>query len=181
MFNLFYVASCLYAFARGGAPERIGAAILVADFEFSLLVVKPLASRFIGFEAAVFTVDVIAFIALYALSLFTARYWPAWMAGFQGSVALSHIVGFRGEISPWTYGTVVALWAYAMLAILAVATWRHQRRLRRYSIDPAWFWQLPEDYRAGAPACEAAGDPRESGELRLFTWPLLMVRVRGKR
>jgi len=42
VFNLFYVVACLFALVRGGAPERIGALILVADFELSLFVVGEL-------------------------------------------------------------------------------------------------------------------------------------------
>ncbi|QKR99743.1 hypothetical protein F9288_08895 [Sphingomonas sp. CL5.1] len=177
MFNLFYAASCVYALVRGGAPERIGAAILVADFELSLLVVKPIASRFTGVEWTMFAVDLGAFGALYALSLFTTRYWPAWMAAFQGCVALSHIAGFRGEIAPWVYGTVVAAWAYAMLAILAAATWRHQRRLLRYSIDPAWVWHLPESYRSGAPVEELTLVVRPPFLARRLVRSVLMVRA----
>lgn len=149
IFNILYVASCLFALIRGGTPERIGALILIADFQVSAWVVEPMHSRFAGVEWTMFAVDSGAFVALYILSLLTTRYWPAWMAGIQGCVAVSHLAGLRLEIIPWAYGTVVAAWAYAMLVILAVATWRHRQRLRLYGMDPAWYWELPDAYRFG--------------------------------
>jgi len=151
IFNTLYIVSSLFALIRGGAPERIGAIILIADFQLSAWVVEPMHSRFAGVEWPMFAVDTAAFAALYILSLVTTRFWPAWMAGIQGCVALSHLAGLRLEIIPWAYGTVVAAWAYAMLAILAVATWRHSQRIQRYGTDPAWCWELPSAYRSGAP------------------------------
>lgn len=151
VFNLLYVTCTLFALARGGAPERIGAFILIADFELSLFVVHPMAHRFIGIEWPMFAVDVLAFMAFYALSLGSTRFWPIWMAAIQGCVALSHLSGLRTTILPWAYGTVVAAWAYAMLAMLAIATLRHLGRLRLYQIDPAWPRQLAPSYRAGKP------------------------------
>lgn len=151
IFNTLYIVSSLFALIRGGAPERIGAIILIADFQLSAWVVEPMHSRFAGVEWPMFAVDTAAFAALYILSLVTTRFWPAWMAGIQGCVALSHLAGLRLEIIPWAYGTVVAAWAYAMLAMLAVATWRHRQRIQRYGTDPAWCWELPSAYRSGAP------------------------------
>ena len=150
IFNTLYIFSSLFALIRGGAPERIGAMILIADFQLSFWVVAPMHRRFAGVEWPMFAVDGAAFAALYLLSLMTTRYWPAWMAAMQGCVALSHLAGLRLDIIPWAYGTVVAAWAYAMLIMLAVATRRHQQRLQRYGKDPAWIWQLPPTYRAGA-------------------------------
>ena len=85
--------------------------------------------------------------ALIVLSILSARYWPIWMTALQGCVALSHLVGFRRDIIAWAYGTMVASWSYMLLAILAIATWRHIRRRSQFGIDPSWSWELPEAYR----------------------------------
>ena len=160
IFNLLYVFSCLFALIRGGVPERIGALILIADFQLSAWAVEPMPSRFAGVEWTMFAVDAGAFLALYILSLATTRYWPAWMAGIQGCVAVSHLAGLRMEIIPWAYGTVVAGWAYVLLAILVVATWRHRQRIRLYGVDPAWHWELPASYRSGGRHERCAEDAR---------------------
>lgn len=154
IFNLLYITCCLYAFVRGGAPERIGAAILVANFQLSHWLIAPLPDRYGSTEWGMFAVDGLGFAAFFVLSLFSTRYWPIWMTAVQGVVAFSHFASFRADIIPIAYGNAVALWAYVLLAMLAVATHRHRLRLRRYGIDPAWTWQLPEAYRHGAPADE---------------------------
>ncbi|WP_224761559.1 hypothetical protein [Brevundimonas aurantiaca] len=154
VFNLVYAASCVYALVRGGTPERIGALILSADFQLSHWVIAPFVSRYASVEWAMMSVDLSACLALYTMSLFTARYWPMWMTAIQGIVVLSHLAGARIDVIPWAYGNAVALWAYVLLALLAAATRRHRRRLARYGIDPAWRWQLPPAYRMGGPANE---------------------------
>ncbi len=159
LFNVIYILSSGYALARGGAPERIGAGILIFDFQLSHWLIAPIASRYAGVEWAMFAVDFAAFVALYVLSMFSSRYWPMWMASVQGCVALSHLTGLSGNIVPWAYANFVTLWAYLLLAMLAVATWRHRRRLRRYGIDPAWRHQLPESYRRGCAAHEIGRRP----------------------
>lgn len=154
VFNILYILVSLYALARGGAPERIGAVILIADFQVSHWVIAPLGDRYDGVEWAMFTVDFLAFTALYGLSLFTSRFWPMWMSAVQGCVALSHLTGLSTNIIPWAYGSFVVAWAYVLLAILGAATCRHRRRLKRFTIDPAWQWQLPLEYRQGRPVDE---------------------------
>lgn len=149
LFNTLYVSSSAYALTRGGAPERIGAAILVLDFELSHLLIAPMQSRYLGVEWPMFTVDLAAWLALYLLSLFTGRYWPMWMCALQGVVAISHFSGLMPDIVPWAYGNAIALWAYVLLAVLAIGTWRHRLRLRVYGIDPAWRRQLPRAYLMG--------------------------------
>ncbi|WP_148291412.1 MULTISPECIES: hypothetical protein [Brevundimonas] len=149
IFNLLYILSCSYALLRGGAPERIGAVILIANFQFSHWLIAPLESRYADVEWAMFCVDGVAFLALYALSISSTRFWPIWMAAIQGVVAISHLAGLRPDVISWAYGNAVALWAWVLVAILASATWRHQFRLRRFGSDPAWPRQLPPSYRAG--------------------------------
>src|SRR3546814_2068750 len=57
IFNALYAFSSLFALIRGGAPERIGAIILIADFQLSAWVVAPMHSRFSGMEWPMFAVD----------------------------------------------------------------------------------------------------------------------------
>lgn len=167
LFNALYVSSSAYAMARGGTPERLGAAILIADFELSHWVIAPMQSRYLGVEWAMFAVDLGAFVALYVLSLFSGRYWPMWMSALQGVVAVSHLSGLLPDIVPWAYGNAIALWAYVLLLMLVAGTWRHRARLRRYGADPAWRTQLPQSYLMGECVGEAGAGDRPSREPRL--------------
>lgn len=149
IFNLFYLGTCAFTWLRGGWPERLAMAILVADFQLSHWVIKPIVSRYSGVEHAMLIVDLSAFLALYAMSLLSSRYWPIWMAALQGCVVASHVNGLRTDVVPFAYGNIVALWSYLLLGLLIVATVRHQRRIARYGDDPSWRWELSETYREG--------------------------------
>jgi len=149
IFNIFYVGTCAFTWMRGGRPERLAMVILIADFQLSHWVIKPLVSRYSGVEHAMLAVDLAAFLSFYAMSLFSSRYWPMWMAAMQGCVAAGHVNGLRPDVVPFAYGNIVALWSYLLLGMLILATIRHQRRILRYGHDPSWRWELSEHYREG--------------------------------
>ena len=149
VFNLFYVGTCAFSWLRGGRPERLAMVILVADFQLSPWMIRPLASRYSGVEHAMLAIDLTALLAFYAMALVSSRYWPIWMAALQGCVVAGHVNGLRPDVVPFAYGNIVALWSYLLLGILIIATLRHQRRLARYGDDPSWRWELCENYREG--------------------------------
>jgi len=49
------------------------------------------------------------------------------------------------ELLPQAYFVIAAIWAYPMLIVLAIGTYRHQQRLQRYGADRSWsdFSSLP--------------------------------------
>eukprot|EP00456_Euglypha_rotunda_P077069 TRINITY_DN7255_c0_g1_i2.p2 TRINITY_DN7255_c0_g1~~TRINITY_DN7255_c0_g1_i2.p2 ORF type:complete len:231 (+),score=25.71 TRINITY_DN7255_c0_g1_i2:862-1554(+) len=149
VFNLLYAGTCAFTWWRGGKPERFAMVVLIADFQLSHWAIRPLVSRYSGVEHAMLAVDLAAFLAIYAMSLFSSRYWPIWMAALQACVVAGHINGLRPDVVPFAYGNIVALWSYMLLGMLIVATIRHQRRIARYGDDPSWRWELSEDYRKG--------------------------------
>lgn len=149
VFNLLYGGTCAFTWMRGGKPERLAMIILIVDFQLSHWVIKPLISRYSGVEYGMLLVDLAAFLAFYAMSLVSSRYWPIWIAALQGCVVAGHINGLRPDVVPFAYGNIVALWSYLLLAILIVGTIRHQRRLARYGDDPSWRWELCKHYREG--------------------------------
>jgi len=155
LFNALFVSISTYALVRGSSQERIGALILIADFELSHLVIEPMQTRYLGVQWAMLEVDFAAFVALYLLSLFSGRYWPIWMCALQGLVAGSHLAGLMPKVVPWAYGNSVALWSYVLLGMLAMATRRHRARLRLYGVDPPWRSDVSGAYGRGAHAVEA--------------------------
>lgn len=129
---------CGYALARGGVPERIGVAILIAAILGSALVPAASEPRFRGFEWGVAAVDAAMLLALVALALRAQRYWPMWMAAVLVATVVTHLLMLSPRLMPWSYSVAIAAWSYPNPLLLAAGAWRHRRRVRIYGDDPPW-------------------------------------------
>ncbi len=130
---------CGYATLRGGAPERIAAAIVLIAFSLTWAVHGPWDDSFATLEHLILGIDTGMYVALLALSLCTQRFWPLWMSAIQGLTVLGHGVGLIGSQNfNVTYAIIVQVWSYPIVLILAVATLRHRLRVRLNGTDPAW-------------------------------------------
>lgn len=138
-FNLLLLGSCGYAAWRGGAPERIAAAIFATAAALTAIVVSPYASRFRHVEHGLVAVDIAVFAAFFALSLASERFWPLWMAALQLIEVGTHLTRLIApDLIPRAYSEIVSFWGYPMLVLLAIATRRHRRRLLRFGADRSW-------------------------------------------
>lgn len=141
--NLVFVgllaACCLYAALRGGAPERIGAAIFAGGSVLSHLAYILSSRHFHGLEGGILLVDVATFFAFAALAMRANRFWPIWMTGLLGIGIVAHLaMELNPLILPYAYRFVLSAWSYPMLALIAIGTWQHRRRLKRFGADPSW-------------------------------------------
>lgn len=139
IYLLVLVGCCGYAFLRGGAPERAGAAIIGIGSILTYFAMSNAATNYRSVEADAFIVDVVVLVAFIILALRANRYWPLWVAALQ-------IIGMAGYAiklaEPSTirqaFGFALVFWSYPMLLLIAFGTWRHQRRLARSGADPSW-------------------------------------------
>jgi len=140
--TLFFYAlltvALFYALGWGGAPERIFALLAAIGFAITVWVETPWPYEFRHVELGVFFVDLAMFCVLYALSVFSTRFWPIWMTAMQGLVVLAHVVVLTPQPSAFGYQALEEYWSYPQLMLLIVATRRHRRRLGRNGTDPSW-------------------------------------------
>ncbi|HEY0043539.1 MAG TPA: hypothetical protein VGB62_03210 [Allosphingosinicella sp.] len=130
---------CGYAWFKGGAPERAGAAIFALAALLSTAMVSGRPARFGSVELGVFAVDVAMLLALLVLALRAERFWPLWVTALQVIGTAGHTVKLADpRVFPLAYAIVLALWSYPMLILLAFGTWNHQRRLTRSGADKSW-------------------------------------------
>lgn len=133
------VASSVYAGARGGGPEKIGAAALLGGAVASVAVAQPFAVRFQQIEVGILVVDFIMLSVFLWLSLRSTRFWPLWIAALLGAEIVVHLMRIAvPNIVPRAYMDAVAMWAWAAQMILIAATWRHGARFKRLGADPSW-------------------------------------------
>jgi hypothetical protein len=151
VFNLLLVAVCGYALWRGGAPERIAAALFAgaAATTFALMY----GYSFRAISGLYLLVDLGLFVAITLLSLWADRFWPLWVAALQLMVLAAHGVrATHPELLPFIYYVATAKLAYPMIAMLAIGTVRHRERLARWGSDLDWSraHDRPADHHAAA-------------------------------
>ena len=138
-FYLLLLVCCGYALLRGGAPERIGAAIYAVGTGLTVLARGEAAIRYGSVEVGALIVDVAALIAFLVLALRARRLWPLWMTAFQAISSAGHIAKLADpEMIRWAYAFLLGIWSYPMLLLLAIGTYNHRQRLKRFGSDPAW-------------------------------------------
>jgi len=77
-------------------------------------------------------VDLAVLAGFITVALRSKRFWPLWVAGLQLTTSLGHILkGMDQDLLPQAYGAALQFWSYPILVILAVGTFRTQRRLNR--------------------------------------------------
>lgn len=153
IFLALWFLSCGYAAVRGGAPERATAATMAIALVVTWICILLRSSARLAYssvETGIALTDFSAFLAILAIALASTRFWPLLMASMLGCGLLGHLTKPLGpDILPRAYYITATFWAYPQVLLLAVATWRHRSRVRRYGLDHAWVWQLPRRYRDG--------------------------------
>jgi len=153
VFQSMWLASCCYAAGRGGAPERFASAALFTGGAVTLMCIwlrPPTRGAYSVIEAGIALTDLTLFLSVVVIALISTRFWPMLMASMLGCGLFGHLAKPLGpDILPRAYYMTVAFWGYPVVILLAVATWRHRTRLKRYGVDHAWVWQLPRRYRNG--------------------------------
>jgi len=139
LFLALLTACCLYAVAKGGAPERIGMAVYATGSVLTFVAVSAPPIRFQGVEVGVFFIDVCVLISLVVIALRANRFWPIWVSALQGLGVLGSLaMMLHPRVIPWAYAVVLSIWSYPILALIALGTRDHQRRLRANGADPSW-------------------------------------------
>ena len=131
-FRVLLALVVLYAFLRGTRDEQQVGLICIVGTLATQLVLSPLSQRFESVETLALVVDLAVFAGFLVVALRSDRFWPLWVAGLQLTTIVGHLLkGLESGLLPKAYGAALIFWAYLIVFILAVGTWRaHQRSLR---------------------------------------------------
>ena len=81
----------------------------------------------------------IAFLIFVAIALRANRFWPLWVSAFLGLGVLGHLGRMAGpEVYWWAYAVVLTIWSYPIVALIALGTFLHRRRLALNGVDRSW-------------------------------------------
>ena len=122
---------CATAFVRGRTDERIAAGACAAATLATHFIVGPLKLEYANVEPGLVALDAAMLLTFVVLALRSSRFWPLWVAGLQLTMTMAHVLkAVDLELMPKAYAAAAIFWSYPILLILAVATWRGQRRDR---------------------------------------------------
>lgn len=130
LFNILLLGSGGYALARGKAAERAAALTIWIGVASTIAARSPIAARYETVEQGILIVDVATFVALLTIAMRSHKGWTLWVAGFQGSTLLAHLARLLAPtaITSASYKTLLSVWGYLMLLVLAAGTWSLRRR-----------------------------------------------------
>lgn len=139
LFRILLIIVALYVLLRGRRDERQVGLILVAGVIATNLALTPVDQRFATIEFNVMLVDLIVLAGFVWVALRSDRFWPLWIAGFQLTTVLGHLLkGIDTDLFPRAYAAALYFWVYPILIVLAVGTWRtHRRVLAEQQESPA--------------------------------------------
>ena len=137
---LLFLAVCGWGYWRGGAPERIAAAIIVvwvlSDVTYHLLFGP---SGFVTVDPVHIVLDGGELIAIVWLALRANRMWPLWAAAAQVICMSGHVVAFIEEGGMRrAYWALTQLPPYIQLVALLLGAVAHVRRERRIGAYRSW-------------------------------------------
>lgn len=131
-FRILLALVAFYALTRGGRDERQVGAILVAGVMATTLVLSPINQRYSNVETSVVLVDLLVLFGFTWVALTSQRFWPLWIAGFQLTTILGHLLkAVNSGMFAQAYAAAMIFWVYPMLLILVIGTWRSARRRER--------------------------------------------------
>ena len=139
VFNILLFGCWIYAWLRGGAPEKIAASIVVVGSLLTAAVAHNAAVRFSSVELGIFLVDVAALAGFLFVAVRAERFWPLWVTALQAIGTAGHAIRLIDPtLIRWGYAFVLAFWSYPMLLLIVWGTWNHQRRQARFGADKSW-------------------------------------------
>lgn len=131
-----HVAAALcsvWAFWKGGTPEKVGAAIIGIAW-----VISPLAVQFEnGYGFALASVDLSAAVALSILALYSRLKWTFFAAALMINSFVGHIAHLFTDYTIYSYQTAVTFWGgWGCIICLAMGVHGHAKAQAAINLQP---------------------------------------------
>lgn len=137
---------------KGGAPERIGAAVFILMAVVQAVVMQVLPSRFDRVDPDSLVTDLIGFLGFGYLATEARRIWPIWATSLQVLSLSAHFARWADvAIPPLVYAIMRGAPTFGAALAILLGTILHLRRQRRHGCDPSWQNWSPGD-KGSAPS-----------------------------
>lgn len=123
--------TCALVFLRGRRDEQIAALVAFGGSVVTLLTHTIVDVRYVDVEQGDLLIDLAVLIAFVGLALYSDRFWPLWVAGFQLTSSLAHFLkAVEPGLIPQAYAAAARIWSYPILIIILIGAWRSHRRTK---------------------------------------------------
>lgn len=126
---VFMVGMALFAFLKGGRPERLGAGAYL--FAWFGTIVMQENSGFRGVPLGMFLIDLLLLGVFVAIAWRHRQSWPVWVSGLQLIVVMAHIMALSGQpVSISSLYTIMNFTGYLIIACIIAGTfyaWQERR------------------------------------------------------
>lgn len=140
IFVALLLVALVYAFRKGGGPERAMATILLVMAAADPLLHLFVPARFVTVDTGHLAIDLAAATAMLILALVAHRFWPMVAASLQMLPLLAHFSrAVDISIDQTAYLTMQVAASWPLPPLLILATWRHQARMRKNGSDRSWY------------------------------------------
>ncbi|WP_168176216.1 hypothetical protein [Novosphingobium sp. PC22D] len=138
-FHVLLVLSVILAVWKGDAPERCGAAVVMAMDCLQLGSILFIPRVYIAVDMVSVVVDGVGFLGFAAIAVHAMRIWPLWAAALQLISLSAHFARhFEIDVEPMVYAVMKSAPTFLVIVVLLIGTlvnWL--RRARRGSV-PSW-------------------------------------------
>jgi len=123
---------------KGGAPERLGAGVVLLTVVIQTAAHGIAPPEFLSLNVVALFVDLISLAGFTAIALTADRQWPIVAAGIAllGAFAHSARLLLGVEFHPYAYVLMTVLPSLAVNLLIGIGTIRHMLRVRRDGEDP---------------------------------------------
>ncbi|MCT2398846.1 hypothetical protein [Novosphingobium mangrovi (ex Huang et al. 2023)] len=124
---------------KGGAPERVGASIILAMWGLQAGGEHFLPSGFVAVDPFSLLSDLIGFVGFGYLAVEARRIWPLWAASLQILSLSAHFARWADlSIHPMVYALMRGTPTFGAMIAIFIGTVLHRTRLQGRGYDPSW-------------------------------------------
>lgn len=126
IFWIMSLLGCLYVFIYGGQEGKLASFGYAAAVLFTMAIQKN--GPLIEFDRGVFFIDLLFFIYLYLISIFSSYYWSLYIAGFQLAGVISHLTMLIiGSKTPKIIELFQGFWSIPIILSMVIGVFISER------------------------------------------------------
>jgi peptidoglycan/LPS O-acetylase OafA/YrhL len=130
---LFAFVICLFVYFDGDRTAKLGSLLFLCASVISAIAQATNGGWSQGINWPLLICDLAHFIGLFALAVYSKRYWPIWASGFQFLTVITVVsIALAPGTSYQIYRGLETVWAIPVLLVMLIGERKDRRIVRTY-------------------------------------------------